>query len=43
MPMTHTTIRFTRDGMDQEAAKRQGSSASPFVREAAVAGHDGRR
>jgi uncharacterized protein (DUF1778 family) len=45
MPMTRTTISATRDGMDliQEAATRQGSSVSQFVREAADAGHDGRR
>ena len=38
MPMTRTTISFTRDGMQliQEAAKRQGSSVSQFVREAAL-------
>ena len=38
MPMTRTTISFTRDGMAliQEAAKRQGSSGSQFVREAAL-------
>ena len=38
MPMTRTTISFTRDGMElvREAAKRQGSSASQFVREAAL-------
>jgi metal-responsive CopG/Arc/MetJ family transcriptional regulator len=37
MPMTRTTISFTRDGMQliQQAAKRQGSSGSQFVREAA--------
>ena len=37
MAMTRTTISFTRDGMQliQEAAKRQGSSVSQFVREAA--------
>ena len=37
MPMTRTTISFTRDGMQliQEAAQRQGSSVSQFVREAA--------
>jgi hypothetical protein len=36
--MTRTTISFTRDGMKliQEAAKRQGSSVSRFVREAAL-------
>ena len=38
MPMTRTTISFTHDGMKliQEAAKRQGSSVSQFVREAAL-------
>ena len=38
MAMTRTTISFTRDGMQliQEAAKRQGSSVSQFVREAAL-------
>ena len=38
MPMTRTTISFTREGMKliQEAAKRQGSSVSQFVREAAL-------
>ena len=38
MPMTRTTISFTRDGMQliQEAAKRQGCSVSQFVREAAL-------
>ena len=38
MPMTRTRISFTRDGMQliQEAAKRQGSSVSQFVREAAL-------
>ena len=38
MPMTRTTISFTRDGMQliREAAKRQGSSVSQFVREAAL-------
>ena len=38
MPMTRTKISFTRDGMKliQEAAKRQGSSVSQFVREAAL-------
>ena len=38
MPMTRTTISFTRDGMQliQEAARRQGSSVSQFVREAAL-------
>jgi uncharacterized protein (DUF1778 family) len=36
--MTRTTISFTRDGMQliQEAARRQGSSVSQFVREAAL-------
>jgi uncharacterized protein (DUF1778 family) len=36
--MTRTTISFTREGMKliQEAAKRQGSSVSQFVREAAL-------
>jgi hypothetical protein len=38
MPMTRTTISFTRDGMQliQEAARRQGCSVSQFVREAAL-------
>jgi hypothetical protein len=38
MPIARTTISFTRDGMQliQEAAKRQGSSVSQFVREAAL-------
>jgi uncharacterized protein (DUF1778 family) len=38
MPMTRTTISFTREGMQviQEAAKRQGISVSQFVREAAL-------
>jgi hypothetical protein len=38
MPMTRTTISFTRDGIAliQEAARRQGSSVSQFVREAAL-------
>ncbi len=38
MPMTRTTISFTREGMQliQEAAKRQGSSVSQLVREAAL-------
>ena len=38
MPMTRTKISFTRDGMEliREAAKRQGSSVSQFVREAAL-------
>jgi hypothetical protein len=36
--MTRTTISFTHDGMKliQDAAKRQGSSVSQFVREAAL-------
>ena len=36
--MRRTTISFTREGMKliQEAAKRQGSSVSQFVREAAL-------
>jgi uncharacterized protein (DUF1778 family) len=36
--MTRTTISFTRDGTQliQEAANRQGSSVSQFVREAAL-------
>jgi len=36
--MTRTTISFTRGGMQliQAAAKRQGSSVSQFVREAAL-------
>ena len=36
--MTRTTIGFTREGMEmiREAAKRQGSSVSQFVREAAL-------
>jgi hypothetical protein len=36
--MTRTTISFTREGMEliRKAAKRQGSSASQFVREAAL-------
>ena len=36
--MTRTTISFTGDGMQliQEAAKRQGSSVSQFVCEAAL-------
>ena len=36
--MTRTTISFTREGMQliQEAARRQGSSVSQFVREAAL-------
>jgi uncharacterized protein (DUF1778 family) len=36
--MTRTTISFTHEGMRliQEAAKRQGSSVSQFVREAAL-------
>jgi len=38
MAMTRTTISFSREGMDQirAAAKRQGSSVSQFVREAAL-------
>jgi hypothetical protein len=38
MPMTRTTISFTHEDMDQlkQAAKRQGSSVSQFVREAAL-------
>ena len=38
MPMTRTTISFTREGMDRirAAAKRQGPSVSQFVREAAL-------
>jgi uncharacterized protein (DUF1778 family) len=38
MPMTRTTISFARQDMDQlrKAAKRQGSSVSQFVREAAL-------
>ena len=38
MPMTRTTISFTRDGMQliQEAVRRQGASVSQFVREAAL-------
>ena len=38
MPMTRTTISFTREGTQlvHEAAKRQGSSVSQFVREAAL-------
>ena len=38
MPMTRTTMSFTREGMKQiqKAAKRQGSSVSQFVREAAL-------
>ena len=38
MAMTRTTISFTREGMQliQDAAKRQGSSVSQFVREAAL-------
>ena len=38
MLMTRTTIRFTREGMQliQEAARRQGSSVSQFVREAGL-------
>ena len=38
MPMTRTTISFTREGMDliREAAKREGSSVRQFVPEAAL-------
>lgn len=38
MPMTRTTISFTREDMEllRKAAKRQGSSVSQFVREAAL-------
>jgi uncharacterized protein (DUF1778 family) len=38
MPMTRTTISFSRDGMRliQEAAGGQGCSVSQFVREAAL-------
>ena len=38
MAMTGTTISFTREGteMIRDAAKRQGSSVSQFVREAAL-------
>ena len=38
MPMTRTTIGFTRDGMQliQEAAKTHGCSVSQFGREAAL-------
>jgi hypothetical protein len=38
MPMTRTTISFTRERMQpiQGAAKRHGSSVSQFVREAAL-------
>jgi hypothetical protein len=38
MPMTRTTISFTREGMDliREAAKRQGSSVRQFVPKAAL-------
>jgi hypothetical protein len=38
MPMTRTTISFTRQDMEllKKAAKRQGSSVSQFVREAAL-------
>jgi uncharacterized protein (DUF1778 family) len=38
MPMTRATISFTREGMNliREAANRQGSSVSQFVREAAL-------
>ena len=36
--LTRTTISFTREGLQliQDAAKRQGSSVSQFVREAAL-------
>lgn len=38
MAIARTTINFTRDGLVliREAAKRQGSSVSQFVREAAL-------
>jgi hypothetical protein len=38
MPMARTTISFTHDGMEllRKSAKRQGSSVSQFVREAAL-------
>jgi uncharacterized protein (DUF1778 family) len=38
MAMTRTTISFTPEGLKliQEAARRQGSSVSQFVREAAL-------
>jgi hypothetical protein len=38
MPMTRTTISFTRKDMEllKKAAGRQGSSVSQFVRQAAV-------
>ena len=38
MAMTRTTISFTLEGMEliRDAAKRQGSSVSQFVREAAL-------
>jgi hypothetical protein len=38
MPMRRTAISFARDGMQliQEAATRQGSSVSQFVREPAL-------
>jgi hypothetical protein len=38
MQMIRTTISFTREGMQliQEAAKRQASTVSQFVREAAL-------
>ncbi len=38
MPMTRTTISFTREGMQliREAARRQGASVSQFVRKAAL-------
>ena len=38
MPMTRTTISFTREGMEliREAGRRQRSSVSQFVREAGL-------
>jgi hypothetical protein len=38
MPMTRTTISFSREDIEllKKAAKRQGSSVSQFVREAAL-------
>jgi hypothetical protein len=38
MPMTRTTISFTREDIEllKKAARRQGSSVSQFVREAAL-------
>jgi hypothetical protein len=38
MPMTRTTISFTRQDMEllKRAARRQGASVSQFVREAAL-------